>query len=180
MSRAFTLIETIVVIALFVVIMLALANLFVNFYTLYGYQEAFTATTGSAQTAINSMEESVRAADAVLASHTFSGTTYTSDATTLVLELPSIDNTGTVILGTYDYVAFYANGTNLYRVLNAGAGSARVPGIKLLSTTLASLDFSYDNADVTKAADIVTSAVSKQQTAVSHLQESVRLRNVIL
>jgi len=184
MTRGFSLIETFIVIAISVVAFIALANLFLMFNSLYGYQQAFMAGAGSASNAMNAFEAAVFPADHVLASHSFNGTTYSSATTTLVLELPAVDGSGNIIAGTNDYIVFYPSSTTLYRLTAAGAGSTRVSGLKQLSTTLNTISFTYDNTDFTKVsnvtADIVTQAQFKQQTVQSHLNEQIYLRNLQL
>lgn len=179
--RAFTLVETFIVTGLSVIAMIALANLFFIFNSVYGDQQAFMAAAGSASNAMNALEASVLPSDQVLASHIFSGTAYSSGATTLVLSLPSVDSSGNIIGGTKDYVVFYSSGTNFYRLTAAGAGSTRVSELKQLSTTLNTLSFTYDNVDFTKVtnitADIMTQAQYKQQTVQGHLREQLYLRN---
>lgn len=180
--KGFTLIESVVLIAVTTLALLALVNLFVVFNSLYGYQQAYTRTAGSALVAMSAFESAVLPADAVLASHAFSGTTYTTGTTTLVVELPSIDGSGNVISGTHDYIAFYVTGTTtLARVVSANAGSARSSGTKILTTTLSALALTYSTADVTKATstivDIQTQSAFKQQTVSDHLRERLYLRN---
>lgn len=181
MKRGFTLVETFIVIGISVMALVGLVNLFLTFNSTYGYQQAFTATAGSAGNSMNSLETYISQADQVLASHTFIGTVYSSSATTLVLELPAIDSSGNIIAGINDYVVFYPSSTNFYRLVQAGAGSVRHSGLTLLSTTLNSVSFTYDNSDFTQVtnvtADIVTHAQFKQQVAQSHLREQLYLRN---
>jgi len=181
LTRGFTLLETFIVIAISVVALAALSNLFIIFNNTYGYQQAFMAGAGSASNAMNAIEAAILPADQVVASHSFSGTAYSSGATTLVLGLPSVDSSGNIIAGVSDYIVFYTSSTNLYRLTAAGAGSTRTSGLKKLSTTLFSISFTYDNVDFTKvtnvATDIVTRAQFKQQTVQSHLNEQVYLRN---
>lgn len=181
MTRAFTLIETVVVVAISAAALIALANLFFIFNSMYGYQQAFMAAAGSSGASLNAFGESVLPASQVLASHNFGGTTYTSSADTLVLELPSVDGSGNIISGTKDYVAFYASSTKLYRLTLAAASSVRVSELKQLSGTLLSLQLTYDNADLAQATnvivDIETQAQFKQQTVQSHLREQFYLRN---
>lgn len=181
MKRGFTLVETVITFGISVMALIALVNLFFVFNAIYGYQQAFMATAGSAGAAMNALEAAVLPASQVLASRDLGGTAYASDADTLVLELPSIDGTGAVIAGAKDYVAFYASGATLYRLTEAAALSARLPGTKQLSTTLSSLSFTYDDADFTRVtnvtADIETQAQFKQQTVQSRLFERMYLRN---
>lgn len=179
--NGFTITESIIVIGVTVMALIALVNLFLVFNSIYGYQQAFMATAGSAGNAMNAFETAILPADHVLTSHSFSGTTYSSGAMTLILELPAIDSSGNIISGTHDYIAFYSSSATLYRLTVAGAGSTRVSGLKQLSTTLSSLSFSYNDTDFTKVtnvtADIQTQAVFKQQTVQSHLSEQMYLRN---
>lgn len=180
MTRAFTLVETIITIAISVVALIALTNLFLTFTTVYGYQQAFIAA-GSSGAAMNALRASVLPAAQVLASHTFSGTTYSSSANTLVLELPAINSSGAPMSGANDYVAFYVSGTMLYRLTEAAAGSLRVSGLRQLSTALASLSFTYDSADFTQVtnviADLTTQTAYKQQAVENHVREQLYLRN---
>lgn len=181
MKRAFTLIETIVVVAISAAAFIAMANLFFIFNSIYGYQQAFMAAAGSSGASMNAFELSVLPAEQVLASHNFSGTTHSSGASTLVLELPSINGSGDILSGAKDYVAFYASSTKLYRLTEANAGSARVSSLTQLSSTLLSLGLTYDDIDFTKVTnvivDIQTQATFKQRVVQSRLREQLYLRN---
>lgn len=183
-KKGFTLIETVVVIAISVIALAALVNLFLIFNTTYGNQQAFMAAAGSAGGAMNAFEAAIMPADHVLASHSFSGTTYSSGATVLVLSLPVVDGSGNIITGVEDYIAFYSSSAKLYRLTQAGTGSVRVSGLKELSSTLNSISYTYDNADFTKVtnvtADVVTQAQFKQKTVQGHLNEQMYLRNLPL
>lgn len=181
MTRAFTLVETVITIAISVMGLVALTNLFLLFNSLYSYQQAFIATAGSTSASFEAIEAAVLPASKVLASRSFSGTTYASSATALVLELPAVDSAGAPIESAKDYVAFYADGATLYRLVEAAAGSARHSGRTILSSTLAALSFTYNDADATKAtriaADIQTEATLKGETVASRLAGQWYLRN---
>lgn len=178
----FTLIETVIVISIYTLALGALVNLFLIFNSLYNHQQAFIVTAGSAGTSVNALEAAILPADHVLASYSFSGTTYSSATTTLVLELPSLDSSGVAISGTKDYIVFYRSGSTLYRLTQAHATSARVSGLQQLSTTVNSLIFTYDSSDFTQVTnvtvDILTQSQVKLQTIQSRLQERLYLRNL--
>ena len=184
MRRGTTLVEAVVIVAVSVVVLIALVNLFFVFNMIYGYQQAFIATAGSAGISLNALEASVLPAEAVLVSRSFSGTTYTSGATTLVLALPAVDDSGEMLSGVTDYVAFYASSTEFYRLVEAGAGSVRLSGRTKLSSTLFSVSFTYDNADFTQVrnvtADFETRGTFKQALLTSRLHGSWHLRNAPL
>jgi len=179
-----TLVETVVLVAITVAVLVALVNLFFIFNTIFGYQQAFMATAGSAGASLNALEASVLPAEHVLASRNFSGTTYSSATSTLVLELPTVDNEGDIVSGAKDYVVFYASSTELYRLVEANGASARKSGRTLLSSTLSFLSFTYDNANfaqVTRVvAEIETGRQFKEDVIQSTLRGEWHLRNLPL
>lgn len=178
----FTVVELVIIVAISVFACIGLVNLFLTFNALYGYQRAFLATAASASTAMGALEAATAPAEQVLASRVFSGTTYTSATTTLVLQLPAVNASGNIIAGTKDYVVFFLATTTLYRLTEAGAGSVRPSGLKKLSTTVALLAFTYNDPDAMKAtvvtADLTTQAAFKREVAQSRLRERLRLRNL--
>lgn len=182
--RGTTLIETVVLVGITTAALLALVNLFVIFNNIYGYQQTFMATAGSSGRALDALGAAILPANAVRASHVFSGTTYSSASTTIVLELPSVDSTGDIVSGAKDYIVFYASSTELYRRVEAHAASVRTSGLTKLSSTLSSLSFTYDHIDFAQvakvAATIQTAKLFKQQSVQSTLSEEWYLRNASL
>lgn len=180
--RAFTLIETVIVIAISVFVISALGFLIYSFNTISSYEKTSMQSSGSATAIMREIESLALPANAVLQTHTFPNATYTSTPNSLVLEIPSIDSSGNVVENAYDYAAFYVIGTtNAYRLLEANALSARVSGTKQLSSTVSSFTFSYNDTDFTKVstttADIQTMARAKQEILTDHRREQIRLRN---
>lgn len=181
-SRAFTLVETLIVVAFSVSVVVALVLLVYTFNKTAAYEQALAQSSGSASAVMREIESLTFPADAVLGTHTFSSATYTSTSTSLVLEIPSIDSSGNIIANTYDYAAFYLVGTtSAYRLLEANASSKRVTGTKQLSATIRALTFTYNNADFTKIStttvDVQTQALVKQDILSNHRREQIRLRN---
>ncbi len=181
-NTGFTLIETVFVVAISVSMMVALGYLIYNFNGTSAYEQTLAQSFGSASSVMKEIESFALPADAVLQSYTFSGVTYTSTSTTLVLEIPSIDSSGNVIASVYDYAAFYAVGTTtVYRLLEANAASSRASGTRKLSSTVHALTFTYDNTDFTKVSivtvDLQTQAKVKQNILSDHRHEQIRLRN---
>lgn len=181
MKRGFTLIETIIVVALSVCMMIALGSLIYSFTSISSFQQAEIQSSGSASIVMREIESLAFPANAVLQTHSFSSATYTSSATALVLEIPSIDSSGNVIANTHDYAAFYMVGTNAYRLLEANALSTRSSGTKKLSATVQALSFAYDTADFTQASivtiDVQTQSQVKQHILSDHRHEQIKLRN---
>ncbi|TSA43813.1 hypothetical protein D4R49_02065 [bacterium] len=178
---AFTLVETVIVVALSVSVLIAIILLIYNFNKISVYDKTSAQSSGSASALMREIESLASPADAVLQTHAFSGSTRISSSTALVLEIPSIDSSGNVVANTYDYAAFYSTGANAYRLLETNALSARSPGTKQLSSTIQSLTFSYNSASFattsTVTVDIQTQARAKQEVLSDHLREQIRLRN---
>ena len=180
-QNGFTLIETMIVVALSVSMMTALGYLIYNFNAMSVYEQLSAQSSGSASAVMKEIGTLALPADAVLQSHAFAGGTYSSATSSLVLEIPSIDSSGNVIANTYDYAAFSTTSTRVYRLLEANALSARTSGTKLLSSTASSLTFIYNNTDFTKVSsttvEVWTRATVKQSVLVDHRREQIRLRN---
>lgn len=179
--RGFTLLEIVVIIAISSVMLIVLVDLYRAHSSLYNYQKATADTAGSASLVANELQEWALQANRILTSTTYSGTTYTTDSDTLVLEIPSIDSAGNAITATYDFVIFYTSGTNLYRILSPNVGSARTSHIKTLTTNLSSLSLIYNDASVSSAtritADIRTSSIEGRMDAQYQLTQKLYLRN---
>lgn len=182
MRRGFTLVESLIVVALSVSVMVIIALLIYSFNKSSGYGQMFAQSSGSATAILREVGSLALPADAVLGEHAFASATYTSTSSSLVLEIPSIDNFGRVISNTYDYAAFYVVGTTTaYRLLEADPLSSRDSGIKQLSSTVNTLSFSYNDADFTKVntvtVDVQTQALVRQEVISDHRREQIRLRN---
>ncbi len=179
--RGFTLMETLLVIGLFVLLLAALIGLYQAYGTLFTAEQGRFVLGNTANTAVTEIEQAVLQANRILASRTISGTTYTTGSNTLVLELSSVDAGGAVISGTFDHVVFYVSGTSLYRLSEPDPASSRQSGVKQLSDTLSALTLSYNAVDVTMASsvtvDITLQTLSGHGTFQFHLQQQTYLRN---
>jgi type II secretory pathway pseudopilin PulG len=180
--KGFSFIEAIVSIAIFIFILLALVLVYDNYSKVYNYQEAVFNLAASARATANEMQNAALQADHIVASHSFSGTTYTTDQDTLVLEIPSIDSQGDIVSGKYDYVVFYITGSNLYKRLEADAASSRASVTRQLSENIESVAFTYNNADLSLAskitADIHMQKMTRRQTVSYELEQDIYIRNL--
>lgn len=182
MSRAFTLIESVIVVALFIVVMLGVMQLYIVFGRVITGQSASIGAVLDGSDIVDAARSAGLQARAVVAAHTFSGVSYSSGTTTIIFELPSVDSSGAPIPGAFDYIGIYASSTEAYRVIDAAQGSARVSGEKLLTSILGALNFTYDATSfpsvTSVTVDATTSAVVRGQAAYTHLHERVYLRNL--
>jgi hypothetical protein len=174
--RGASMVETLVVIAVFVVISLALAGLGIQLGYLYNLGEAQFDSVGSARAALSGISPYARQARQVVSSTIIDNTTYNTATSTLVLEVPAISENGTIIDAVYDYVVFYTTSTNFYRVLAADSASARPSENKLLANNITDLVFTYSNnlnfAVVTEIAVSVSSTAGNSRHLSEHVQSA--------
>ena len=175
-------VETVITIALSVVMLIAITNLFGTFHVLYTYEQAAKGSSDAASTFVHAVEDLVLPASRILSTHTFPQGTYGSTASALVLELPSLDVSGNILSGHYDYAGFYTSGGIVYRLIEADAASERHSGSTHLGENVVSLTFTYNNPDVFAATDvtvdIIASTTMRGEQAASHLTETLHVRNL--
>ena len=181
LASGMTLIELLIGLAVFAILILFLANFFVSYYDSFSNLQASNSVSESTGLFINAISNAIRQANKVDVSRTISGNVYTSDDTTIVLELPAIDNTANTISNTYDYMIFYLDGENIYWIVDANASSSRKSGSQIISSNISSLSFTYDNPSVSSASkvDVVVTAQKtiKQKIFDSSLSQQIYLRN---
>jgi hypothetical protein len=180
-NRCFSLTETVIATAILIFILVALIVLYNNYLKSFNNQQARIAMESSARETVKELQSAALQADQIVTSHSFSGTTYTTGAHTVVLELPSIDGSGNIVSGKFDYVVFYLTGKNLYRRIQVDAASSRPSGLNKISDVVSTLSFTYDNADLSKATKIDTDlemqAIAGSQNVSYELRQEIYLRN---
>lgn len=181
MQRGLTMIETLIVIAFFVVLSAVLVEMYISYSRFFGAHDSYLDAIGGADLVLSEVSSAVLQANAVLPSHTFASGSHVTDADTLVLQLPSISASGDVISGSYDYAVIYATSTYVYRLLETSGASARLAGSLTLTNTLDSLAFTYNassSADITSVrAAVRTEKVLRDRTVGASLEQLVYLRN---
>ena len=182
MSRAFTLIEIVITVALSAILILAITQLYVVYGRVILFQKSSIEVALGGGTIMDVVRTEGLQAKQVVATHVFSGISYNSGATTTVFELPAIDASGIIVPNEYDYIAIYASSTSVYRLVEAAPGSSRISGKKQLTDVLEALNFTYDNPSfpsVTNVTvDATTSAVVRGETTQTHLRGHIYLRNL--
>lgn len=176
-----TIVELLIALAIFSILMLFLAGSFANYYDSFRYLEATTSISQSTALFINAVGNSVRQASEIISSRTFSGNSYTTDDTTLILEIPSIDASANVITGTYDYMVFYLVDGHIYWITEADAASSRNSSFQQISENISNLVLTYDSQDLSTATkvniSITAEKIYKDKLFESSLNQQVYLRN---
>jgi hypothetical protein len=180
-NRCFSLAETVIATAILIYVLVALLVLYNNFFKVYSNQQTRVALGNSAREAVKELKNAALQANQIVASHNFSGTTYSTGQHTLVLEIPSIDGSGNIVNGKHDYAVFYLTGTNLYRRIQADAASSRPSGLNKISDAVSAITFTYNSADLALAtkidADMEMQKISGGQNVSYQLHQEIYLRN---
>ena len=176
-NRAFTLVEVVITLGIAVTMLIVLLQFFISTNKQFAFQKTFVEVAQGADDVALAVAELALPAGQVLASRTFGTTTYQSGAQTLVLEIPSIDSSGAVISGTYDYAVFYVAAGKLYRITAVGSGSARKPGTRLMSENVTALTFTYDNVTFANVTSVTVSVTTAAGGTTHTVTQDIRLRN---
>jgi len=180
-KSGFSFIEAIFASAILAFVLVAFVVVYINFFKFYNRQQAEMKIGDSARNIAKEVQSAALQSNQISSSHNFSGPVYSTDQDTLVLEMPSIDGSGNIISGKYDYVVFYKTGENFYKLTEADAASSRPSGFKQLSESVATLIFTYNNSDLAQAnkidTDIQMQSLSGGQNISYHLYQEIYLRN---
>lgn len=177
-----TLIETLVAVGLFVLIVLALFGVYEIYGKIFNLGGAHFEAVGGSRSALTQLANFTAQANRVLQNRTINGVNYVSGTTTLVLKLPAINSVGKTIDNTWDYAVFYVSSTNFYSYLEKSTSSVRIGGgLKLLSISVQSVLFSYDNADFTQVrkvtAEVFMRTVENRVLVETKVSEQIFLKN---
>lgn len=181
MRRAFTLIETVVTIAIALVLVLATTQLYVVYGRIILVEQSSIEVTLGGSSIMDATRDAGLQAVRVVETHAFSGVTYTSATSTVIFELPTVDQSGVIVAGSYDYVAIFASSTDVYRIADVAVGSSRSAGQKQLTSVLGALSFIYDSATFSAVTSVLVdatmSATTRGVTTSAHFHEHIYLRN---
>ncbi len=181
-EKGFTLIEVVIVTSIFTVLALALLNVFDWHNKLFNLERADTEAVGSARITMNNMATYIAQASNIEANRTIGGTTYTTDADTVVLQLPAFDSSGNLLASIYDYVVYNKSGTTLSQITEIGSGSSRNAGTKVMTAYAQSLSFTYDSVDLTQVTQVIVdlqtqATVRGCSVTTAHVANTIFLRN---
>ena len=160
-NSGFTLIELVIVVFLVGALSLVVAKLLFGQDTIYHTQTMELGVTGDARAVLDDVDVYVRMSDTLVASQNG----YTLDDQTLILKLPSINASSQIIAGTFDYVVYTLNGTNLDRVTIADAASSRASGTKRLASRVNDFAFTYDNGTASLVKYVTTDLTTQESYA---------------
>lgn len=190
-----TLIEVLLAMGLSLIIAGVVGAVFFDSWKAQIGQEAYTELQQKSRQAVDEISSQVQTASGVVASVTSGSTTYTTNANTVVLKMPSLDVNNNILSGT-DYIVFRrrpAATNNLERIVIADAASSRTSlrTPLILNDRTTTLEFQYYNlagselvpgtGDLTTSESLFVHVVSSKlvngRTLVREIDNTVHLRN---
>ncbi len=189
--RGMTLIELLIVVAISAIIMIALLSLYVAGQRYFFNEDAKADAIEDSRMPMTWISRDVREALQVVASHG----SFTTDANTIVLEVPSVDPaTGSLMTGSQDYIIYRRNPSypeRLERIIEAAAGTGRQNAKRVMADAVNAFGLIYYQQDgITEAStitdtfivDVTLSSTKKGLQRKNHpfveaLTTRVRLRN---
>lgn len=149
-QRGFTLYETLIVVAISLVVGTILVSILLNNSGLYNKQSSLITSGLNINDVVNEVDKNIRQASSIVVGYPEVSPTYITGTTTLVLKVPSYNSSG-VINNTFDFVVVTKDATNsnlLREYVFPDVSSLRESQNKVLTNILESVEFTYlDNND---------------------------------
>lgn len=171
-------------IGIMTMVLVMVDQVFAVSYDVFVKQAARTDNETGAVLATRNISDLARGASAVEASATVDGTAYVTSSSILVLKMPTVDASNDIVSGSYDYIAFYRDGsdaTKIYSDTEAATGSKRLTGKKLVTANNLILTFRYNDPDVSKASRVqvylVNTQTKRATTLTTKAWTSIHFRN---
>ncbi|MBI4038190.1 hypothetical protein HY387_00855 [Candidatus Daviesbacteria bacterium] len=144
MSRGFTLVEVLTIMAVGTVVAVLLVSILVNNTGLF-YQQSSRVSQGlGLNDSMENIREVIKGAQSVASGFPEAPPqSYTSSATTLVLKLPSIDASGFVLTDFFDYAVYTKETDKLRYQLLPNSQSSRKSADLILTNNVDSILFQY-------------------------------------
>jgi type II secretory pathway pseudopilin PulG len=165
--RGATILEGLVVMAILAVIFAVLFEIFAGQAVFFQKENARLDTALANTCALNDFVIQTREAVAVEPGATIDSVVYNSGPEQVVLKVYSLDAAGAFIISSFDYIVYYrdlVNTRKLMKKIAPSAGSSRTAATRSLNNYVGSLNFVYDNPDVSLARQ-VTAYLTSSSTA---------------
>lgn len=183
MNKGFTLVEVIVVTGLVAILVVVGGGIYLANSRFYETQSGEILAIHNTREVGDRLSDYGRGAVAILSSYTYNSVVYNTGADTVIFQVPSQNQSGGIISGSFDYVIVGtdpANASRLLLIVDPAAGSKRLPRTRELTNQLASLGFTYDNADLSQAKNMtyqITVTQSGRSPGSEQIFGGVTLRN---
>lgn len=170
-QQGLTLIEVLIAMMIATAVGILLLVIIVNSAGIFYKQSSKLQEGLNINDTLDKVRESVKQSNAVVASFTAGGTTYTSSGTQIVLKIPSINSLGNIIDQTFDYIVFFQDQTKLRYKLFPDTQSSRKSQNQILSTSADSLTFKYLDSQ-NPPNEVAPTSATKVRTELSLKQKN--------
>lgn len=165
----FGLIEVIVVIAILGIISGVFIQSYLNSKKTFDIQKSKSALQTETRNSLDQVSKWIKLSNSVLSTLTINSKTYTTSDTTLILQVPSIDEDQDIIPNSYDYVIFKPNATypdQLQQIIYPDSHSSRDQLDRTINQNLSTIEFKYYNSSDAEITQNFENSVSVD-TAIS-------------
>lgn len=147
-QSGFTLVEFIITITITIIVSTLLVVIFSQNNSLFYSQQAKVSHGISSNTVISRIDDAIRQAITISTAYPAESPEYTSNQSTLILQLASIDQSGSTIPDSFDYQVFTPDKSNskiLRQLTFPAVASSRSARNEVIATNLKSINFVYLN-----------------------------------
>jgi hypothetical protein len=151
-NRGFTFSEFQVAIAIALLTLTAAASLYIFYWRTFVIGNNILDVYTNSRVAVEWIAMDIRRSAQVVSNHG----SYTTTDHSIVLQSPSIDTYGNVISSKYDHITYQLQGSDLYRIVEKDASSARANGNRAIAHYCTSLNFSSGGTPLSEIANLST------------------------
>lgn len=151
-KKGLTLIEVQVALAIAVLTFMAASSLYIFYWRTIETGNAVLDIYSSSRIAMGWMAKDIRMASQIVPNHS----SYTTSDSSIVLQVPAINATGSVIASHYDYIIYRLQSSNLYRIIEKDASSSRLNENRIVARYCSSLTFSSDGVTLSHIPNLST------------------------
>ncbi|MBI4036047.1 prepilin-type N-terminal cleavage/methylation domain-containing protein [Candidatus Daviesbacteria bacterium] len=165
-EKGLTLVEVLIAMGITAIVGVLLLVIIVNSAGLFTNQSSKVQMGLNSNDALVVVRSSIKQAYTVAEQYTNGSDTYTSGSNQLVLQVPAIDSSNSVITDTYDYYIFYLDSNTLHFKVFPDSASSRKTADRIFSTSIDNLTFQYFNSAIPPREVIPTAAIRIKMTLV--------------
>jgi len=188
-ESGFTLIELVTGVAIIALLSVVLSAIVVSAQRSAAVEKTRVDLVTENRRLIDETTRNIKNASSVLASSTVLGSPYITGSQTLILQLPAIDASQTLLAGVSDTLVFRQTGSNYEFIQDAGSGSVRPDtGSRIFSQRVTTLTFTYYDSGGTQlsgnyqnaqsvSVSVALSQTVRGQAISSTLADTATLRN---
>jgi Tfp pilus assembly protein PilW len=191
-EAGFTLTELLVAIGMGIIVIGAIFSFYLYNQQSFTSASAYVEINTAARLAMDWMSRDLRWAQQLITNKTINSQYYITGTEEIILKIPSIDSSGDIIDGVFDYVVYHlsqSDSTKLERIIDANALSSRVDETRIIANNISSLTFSSAGTELSNIPDVTTltnvaielttSKVASRRTLSQTVSSTIKLRNKV-